>query len=179
VQKSNDELLLQAREREDWNTLWTAAVPIVKGVVDRLLWLGEVVNFEKDELIAEGNLAAGFAVRSWWPLDGQFSTHITNKIRWHLLTFVVQAAKHTRGRVDVEIEQLASDEDADPHREIVAKRIQENVHLLSNGERRLLDLYFGLSDNEPLGYREIAVAHDVSHMTVQRALQRVLRKLSA
>jgi RNA polymerase sigma factor (sigma-70 family) len=179
VEKSNDDRLLLAREREDWNTLWEAAIPIVATVVDRLLWLGEVVKFDRDELIAEGNLAAGEAVRSWWPLDGAFNTHLNRRVRWHLLTFVVNAAKHTSNRADVDVEELASEPDHDgADYEIQAERVRANMPKLSHGEQRLVSLYFGL-DSEPLNLREIAVAHDVSHMTVHRELQRVLRKLSA
>jgi len=76
--------LNEAREREDWETLWRAAEPIVAYVVRSL---GPKPEYVQD-LQQEGMLRAGIAVRTWDPAKGTFQTYISRSVHGTLLTYL-------------------------------------------------------------------------------------------
>lgn len=86
---TNDDLAT-ARDREDWETLWLAARPLVKLAIKRMIQRGELepTRWADDDLTQEGLLAAGHAVRSWDTLEGAFSTWLVTKIRGQILNYV-------------------------------------------------------------------------------------------
>jgi hypothetical protein len=75
----NEKELLAAREAEDWNALWSEAIP-------RVWYMARELKHEKNkDLIAAGTLAAGEAVRTWDPAKGTFTTHINFRVRRAML----------------------------------------------------------------------------------------------
>jgi|ADGO01.1.fsa_nt_gi hypothetical protein len=74
--------LAAAQERGDWDLLWAQAMPLVKMVVGRMGRNGSVRSEDADDdLLQQGMLIAGDAMRAWRPLECAFSTHITNRVR--------------------------------------------------------------------------------------------------
>lgn len=67
--------LMAAHERQDWQTLWAAAIPLAKLALRRELLKGKLL-FIGDDLAQEAMLAVGEAVRLWNPCKGAFSTWV-------------------------------------------------------------------------------------------------------
>lgn len=88
---ASNELAL-ARDAEDWTTLWKAAMPWVKFVISSMARQGV-----DEDLLQEGNLAAGAAVRSWDPDKGAFSTHICSYVRFEMLKHLNEQKAHGTG----------------------------------------------------------------------------------
>lgn len=178
MQKLTDAELTAAWWADEWNTLWEQAVPIVRAVVDRLIWLGEVYGVEREELIAEGNLAAGAAVRSWDAIMGTFNAHVSSRVRWALLTLASSLAR-TNG-AEIEVDEIPDENAPEPDHEAELTQLRARMaERLTHAEMRLLVLhFFGVDGGEPFTQGEIAVMHDVSQATVHRELQRVLAKLA-
>lgn len=70
--------------------LWLAARSLVKFTIKRMIQRGELAptRWMDGDLIQEGMLAAGLAVRSWDTLEGAFATWIPLQVRGHLLKTV-------------------------------------------------------------------------------------------
>lgn len=85
--------LAAAQERGDWDLLWAQAMPLVKMVVGRMGRNGSVRSEDADDdLLQQGMLIAGDAMRAWRPLECAFSTHITNRVRSDLLNYATTRA---------------------------------------------------------------------------------------
>lgn len=81
--------LAAAQERADWPLLWRQALPLVKLAVARMR---NTVRSEDvdDDLLQQGMLIAGEAMRSWRPIECAFSTHITTRVRSDLLNYATE-----------------------------------------------------------------------------------------
>ncbi|HKU13523.1 MAG TPA: hypothetical protein VJQ52_03955 [Steroidobacteraceae bacterium] len=95
--------LAAAQERGDWDLLWQQAMPLVKLVVGRMGRSGAVRNSaakpgtRDDDLLQQGMLIAGEAMRQWKPLECAFTTHIGNAVRWKLYEFLGRRHNHGIG----------------------------------------------------------------------------------
>jgi RNA polymerase sigma factor (sigma-70 family) len=96
------EELTAASDRKDWNLLWGAAIPIVKFAMKRITRARNVAGRHvTDDMLQEAMEAAGRAVRTWRPLEHNFSTHI------------VQAAKGAiRGHIRAQASGMVGGRDA-------------------------------------------------------------------
>lgn len=87
--------LAAAQERKDWALLWQHAMPLVKLVIGRMRKDGASRSESADadgELLQQGMLIAGEAMRSWRPMECAFSTHITTRVRGDLLNHGAEEA---------------------------------------------------------------------------------------
>lgn len=162
--------LWAAHSVRDYETLWKEAIPLVRHVVKRLDVYGP---HDREELIAEGDLVAGVAVRSWDPVNVAFSTWICSAVRNRLLTYIDREREQGARRVQQDVEQLPGAE-AEP--ELDASRVEEFLTYVPFSEAQLLRKHFGIGC-APLSVGELAVAHDVSSAAISKALERALDNL--
>lgn len=78
--------LKAAHARKDWQTLWLAAMPLVKLAMRRLMERGYLdPSHSSEDLLQDAAVAAGETVRLWDPAKGAFSTwvmlRVTEKVR--------------------------------------------------------------------------------------------------
>lgn len=86
VEKLTHAELARAHERKDWPLLWQQAEPLVRMVVRRLSRAASAKeNVDSEDLVQEGMVIAGTAMRRWQPLECAFSTYIANQVGWGLL----------------------------------------------------------------------------------------------
>lgn len=83
--------LAAAQERGDWALLWQQAMPLVKLTVGRMLKSKERDEDVADDMIQQGMLIAGEALRRWKPVECAFSTWITNRVRDDLLNSIAES----------------------------------------------------------------------------------------
>lgn len=76
-----DDQLKIAHALEDWDALWLAAEPLVKFAMSEL-------RCGDEDALQEARVAAGTAVRSWNPVKGAFSTHVTTYARQAILDWL-------------------------------------------------------------------------------------------
>lgn len=92
-QRLTHEELAQAHDRGDWDTLWKHAIPLTYFAVRRLVETGKVRSeFASDDMVQEGLLAAGQAVRTWDPLLGAFSTWVMPRVAGALMNHICAEA---------------------------------------------------------------------------------------
>jgi len=96
VKKPSADELAAAHDRGDWNTLWLAARPLVKFTIKNMIRRGEIdpARWIDEDLLQQGMLSAGLAVRSWNTLEGAFSTWVSTKVRGYLREFRDNAVRH-------------------------------------------------------------------------------------
>lgn len=73
------EELAAAKARSDFETLWRAAIPLVKMQYGRMVKAGIVPG--EEEWLQEMMLIAGEAMRTWDPEKGAYSTYIISHVR--------------------------------------------------------------------------------------------------
>jgi RNA polymerase sigma factor (sigma-70 family) len=76
------EELAAAKARSDFETLWQAAIPLVKMQYGRMVRANVLAADE--EWLQEGMLLAGEAMRAWDPAKGAYSTYIVSTVNWGL-----------------------------------------------------------------------------------------------
>lgn len=84
--------LKAAYARQDWHTLWLAAMPLGKLTVRRLMEQGRLdPSHASEDLLQDAMVAAGESVRLWIPEQGAFSTWVVSYVRRRVLNSI-QAA---------------------------------------------------------------------------------------
>lgn len=98
---SHDELCA-AHDRQDWDILWQAAIPITKFAVKSYLRnrLRRTPKWTREDLLQEGLLAAGEAIRTWRTYEAAFSTWLSVKIVSALHNYANRATNHGVGGRD-------------------------------------------------------------------------------
>ncbi len=178
MQKLTHEELWDAQARGDFDLLWTAAERHVAGTVIGMLRRGDVEG-EKDDLIGEGNLAAGLAVKCWNPLVAAFSTHVSLFVYRAVKRYATKQDQHTMQILDGSSVEELSDPDAKSADETAdVQRVRELLTGLSHAERKLISRYFGIG-GDAMSIRELAVAHDVASSTLHDKIRAILAKLAA
>lgn len=87
--------LAAAQERGDWALLWQQAVPLVKLTLGRMRKSGASNSDNADddgELLQQGMLIAGEAMRTWKPLECTFTTWISRTVEWELARATQEAS---------------------------------------------------------------------------------------
>jgi len=88
--------LAEAQAAGNWTLLWQQAMPLVKLVLGRMKRGNSVKEDDADsDLLQQGMLTAGEALREWKPMECAFSTHICNAVRWK--TYEYLGLKHNGG----------------------------------------------------------------------------------
>lgn len=91
MKQATHEELVAAKDREDWDFLWRAAIPLVKFTIKKMMRHGEVEpHGSTEDVLQEGMLTAGAAIRSWSTYDAAFSTWISVKVRGALINYLNQ-----------------------------------------------------------------------------------------
>jgi RNA polymerase sigma factor (sigma-70 family) len=131
---TTNELAL-ARDAEDWSTLWTAAIPWVKFVISSMGRQG-LISWPharrarkelRKEVLQEGSLAAGGAIRNWDPDIAAFSTYICLRVRGDLINYLNEQKAQGLGTrwlaetdQDVELVTIHADPEEDEDGEEIA-----------------------------------------------------------
>ncbi len=177
MRKYSHEELWAAQSRGDYQLLWAAAERHVASTVIGMLKRGDVEG-EKDDLIGEGNLAAGLAVRKWNPLEAALSTHVSLHVYRAVMRYVMKQGRHSVQVVDgVSVEDLPDQEAKSAAEMADTACVRELLTGLSHAERKLISRYFGIGQEE-MTSTELAVAHDVPSRTMRRTIRAILDKLA-
>ncbi len=80
-------------DQEAWHTLWLHGTRLVLKIVNKLHARG-LLQMEKEDAVAEGNLAIGNALLRWRPAKSRFGTWVWIRVRGAILS---EDAKHQRG----------------------------------------------------------------------------------
>ncbi len=177
MRKYSHEELWAAQSRGDYQLLWTAAERHVASTVIGMLKRGDVEG-DKDDLIGEGNLAAGLAVRKWDPLVAAFSTYVSLRVYRAVMHYVAKQGRHSVQVVDgYAVEELPDQEAKSAAEAADAASVRELLTGLSHAERKLIQRHFGIGE-DPMTVRELAVEHDVASSTLHRKVREILDKLA-
>ena len=183
---------LQAlRKARDWQRLWVAALPLVKLTITRLISSGRITTDQAtDDLLQEGNLAAGRAIRSWDPDKGAFSTWVMRAAHGAMLDHLRRASsgmvggRAARGGTSTLIEEAIEDDGTFEEAPEALQRMQESMQLRvsiaslkSVQDRELIKRYYGLGcEAEQL--KDIASKWGFPLRTIERMLTGALKKLA-
>jgi RNA polymerase sigma factor (sigma-70 family) len=201
MRKLSHEDLRAARDRQDWNTLWLQSIPLVKFSIKKMMSEGEVDPFwAREDLLQEGMLAAGLAVRSWDTIEGAFSSWVTLKVRGHLLDHLNRNATNGMGGKDADVtvaslheiahrteesettrqDELAYDVEvfAPPETAAEAAALRRLMVRLTSAEADVVARTFGLGGAEPQSLREVAEHYGVSHVMLRKRLKRAVERLT-
>jgi RNA polymerase sigma factor (sigma-70 family) len=185
-----------AHTRQDWRALWLDGLPLVRFTLTRMRANGELLSPVDDDLLQEGYLAAGEAVRLWQPPLGAFSTFLVSWIRGRLLTYLNKAGSSFSGRAVVagplpdetvdgpgtSYAYTASEPEgyADPLEETEATQrtahLRYALGLLSATDRQLLVNLFGL-DGDRWTAENYRRAYRLPLATVNWRKRQALKKL--
>jgi RNA polymerase sigma factor (sigma-70 family) len=175
---------------QDWKSLWSQALPLVKHTVSKLIASGRLTSEQAtDDLLQEGNLAAGRAVRTWDPDKGAFSTWIVRAAHGAILDHIQRTSsgmvggRRSPGHTTQLFEESLEGSLREPEEEILraqnAQMIRRAVETLKIPEdRELLKLVYGLEDDEPRTLVQIAKDWDMSERSIQRMYAAAMKKLA-
>lgn len=90
--------LAAAHGRQQWAVLWQHAIPLVKLTVGRMARGNKQAAPDVyEDMVQEGYVVAGVALREWDPFECAFSTHIMNSVRWQLISHLGETRNHGIG----------------------------------------------------------------------------------
>lgn len=184
----NAEELRAAHAAQNWRVLWEQTIYIVKHAVTRLLQAGQLApERASDDLLQEGYMAAGKAVKTWNPDLGMFSTWISHAVRGAMLNHLKAESTGIIGGRDAGLitTQLADDitpdmEGDEPTEEIErlkdAVRVRIALGHLEERERLILERWFGI-DCEPEPMDAICMVVGLKRVQVWRIIKNTLRRM--
>lgn len=172
----NHQELCRARDAEDWNALWLEARTIVNAVVGSMYAANEIHNAEREDVLQEGYLAAGSAIRSWEPIEGTFNTWVTRITRGCILKSLNKLDRTHLASADVE---NLTDADAPPtERGAEVWLVRSQLARLDLRERQFIERAYGIDCPEET-HEQIARSKGLSQQRVTEIINRALRKLGA
>lgn len=178
--------LADAQGRSQWAVLWEQALPLVKFAVKRLIKSGALAaEYATDDLLQEGNLAAGKVIRTWDPFEGAFSTWVIRRVSGALANHIAREssglvggrdAHGTAGSIndDYRIQTLYGapagfdDPSDEAERLQVSDRIRVAVSVLPAFQREVIIAVSGLGDS-PISLRRFAKQTKTTFYAAQRA----------
>lgn len=184
----NAEELRAAHAAQDWRVLWEQTIYIVKHSVRRLLQAGQLApERASDDLLQEGYMAAGRAVKTWNPDLGMFSTWISHAVRGAMLDHLRREASgmiggRDAGHLTISFEDaLTQDMDGEePTEEMERLRLAAQVRValasLEERERELLKRWYGI-DCEPEPMEMICAQMGVSRMHAWRLIKNSYKRM--
>jgi RNA polymerase sigma factor (sigma-70 family) len=128
--------------QEAWQRLWGHGLRMVLKIVNHMEEKGLLKNIDREEAIAEGNLAIGEALLSWLPKKGKYSTWI-----WLGIRAAIVRADRADFNLDLyaDVDELLGDDDALDgvyfHGQSVRKLRRAFRHL-SNLHKQVVTMYF-------------------------------------
>jgi RNA polymerase sigma factor (sigma-70 family) len=186
VKKCSADELRAAHQAQDWRLLWEQALPLVKFTITRLIRSGRLdSSFSSDDLLQEGNLAAGAAVRSWHPDKGAFSTWVMRRVHGAIQDHIRREAGGMIGGRRAHGSTTALDESLTDGTEItveldrqeMARAMYHAVKSLSDRHRYALGAAY---DSGPETFLNMAKAYaPMSERTQRRLLKEARKKLAA
>lgn len=165
------------------------AVPVVKSVISRLLSRGTITPEQAtDDLLQEGLLAAGRAVRTWQPLKGAFATWVHHAAHGAMLDHIRRVSSgmvggmRAHGQTAQLFEEILEGSIREPYetllREQQAMHIRQSIDQLKIPEdRELIRRVYGI-DCEAETLPAIADDWGRSLRSVQRMFSTACRKLA-
>jgi DNA-directed RNA polymerase specialized sigma24 family protein len=162
-------------EKQNWGALWEMAVPVVQATVGRMKRAGEATGVDYDELIAEGNLVAGTAVREWRPLDTLFGSWVSFCVRRKLLNVIGQQRSRDRGRDDVNVENLPDESGAFDRAQLL--QVRELVASIPDGLDQLMVRWFYGIECEFKSVNQIAKDLGLHRNSVRQRIELSLERL--
>lgn len=175
MQKLTHEQLAAARAKQDWTTLWQIAEPLVKFTIKRMRERGEAYECDWEELLQEGMLAAGEAMRRWDSSAGTFGAFTVSWTRGRLLDYL-NSQPRVNDTSPVATETLACDS---PLPEFLAdeQSVLRLLDRLESYERLVVAHIYGLNGTTQYSVEQFASAQAVSVRTVQRTLEGAIAKM--
>ena len=169
--------LWEAHEQRNWGALWEQAVPVVNATVARMKRTGEASGVDFEDLVGEGNLAAGTAVREWRPLDTTFGSWISFRIRSRLLKFIGQQRGRDRTRDDTNVE-LVPDNCMSVPDTVALMQMREVLASLPGLDQLMVRWLYGIGC-EFRSINEIANDTGVHRNSVRQRIDAALERLRA
>lgn len=181
--------LRAAQAAQDWRKLWEAALPLVKHTISKLLAAGQITTEQAtDDLLQEGNLAVGRAVRTWEPDKGTLATWVCRAAHGALLDHLRRQSSGMIGGRDSGVavaalfEEITEGSLREPQDEVVreddARAVREAIQALRVPEdRELICKVYGIGcDAQTLP--EIAAEWGMSPRSIDRMFATARRKLA-
>lgn len=79
---------------KNWAVLWQHAIPLVKLAIKKSTRRGAIAREDADDdLLQQGMLIAGEAIRTWNPFECAFSTHIVWRVRGDLFNYCTERSR--------------------------------------------------------------------------------------
>lgn len=170
--------------------MWEQALPLVKSTISRLIRQRRLTADQATgDLLQEGTLAAGRAVRTWQPDKGAFSTWVVNNAQGALMDHLRRVSNGLVGGRDASgVAGLYDEERGEDHGtfEPAVTRLERDQDaavvriaiegLKSAQDQELVRRYYGI-DCEPERLVDIAVKWKLPQSTMERMLRIVLKKL--
>lgn len=184
----NAEELRAAHAAQDWRRLWEQTIYIVKHAVTRLLQAGQLApERASDDLLQEGYMAAGRAVKTWNPDLGMLSTWISHAVRGAMLNHLKAESTgiiggRDAGHITVSLpeETLHDMEDEEPSDEVErlrdAVKVRIALEALEPREKLILERWFGI-DCDPEPMEAICMVVGLSRVQVWRIIKNTLRRM--
>ena len=167
--------LWEAHDKQNWGVLWEQAVPVVQATVVRMKRAGEAAGVDFDELVAEGNMAAGSAVREWRPIDTLFSSWVSLCVRRRLLKVIGRQRNRDRSHDGTNVEQLP--DESGTFDEAQAQQVRELVAAIPDGMDQLMVRWFFGIECEFRDVNRIARDTGVHRNHVRQRIDRALERL--
>lgn len=169
------EELARMRKAGDILGLWLHVTPLVVNVAKRLQRAEQTPSAELLDLIQEGSIAAGQAVKSWDPDKGALSTWVVARARGAMLDYARSPKARSGGVVGTQEELRAATIPAGRNAEIESEEESEDAEIvraamrsLSPRSRQLVRDYWYTG----LTLKEIAERDGVSTTTIHKLLKR-------
>lgn len=184
----NAEELRAAHAAQNWRVLWEQTIYIVKHAVTRLLQAGQLApERASDDLLQEGHMAAGKAVKTWNPDLGMFSTWISHAVRGAMLDHLRREASGMIGGRDAKLptisfeDTMGLDMDGEEPTEEVervrdAVKVRIALESLEGREKLILERWFGI-DCEPEPMEAICMVVGLKRVQVWRIIKNTLRRM--
>lgn len=181
--------LREAHAAGKWQPLWLQAIPLVKRVISQLIARGTITTDQAtDDLLQEGLLSAGRAIRTWKPGKGPFPHWVCRTAHGAMLDHIRRAASgmvggmRASGKTLPLFEEILEGGTREPYEMVLQEQqaiaIRSAISRLKIPEdRELISRVYGI-DCEAETLPAIATQWGRSLRSVQRMFSTACRKLA-
>lgn len=188
MRRLSAEELRAAKADHDYRLLWEQALPLVKFAVGQLVRGGMNSAACTEDMLQDGNLAAGRAVRTWDPKKGEFATWVVARVQGAIRNHLTRERSGMVGGRDAHGQTAHLEEEAalSPDDDILTEMqlaeaadiIQGSLHEIPRRDSNLLRMKHGLFGVSPLAVAEIAYRFGAPLRTTERAIAQAFKKLA-